>query len=73
MNLYLYDYESSFEQLLSKDCSLMIHQRNLRALAVEMCKIPYKLSQEFMWDMVEEINTKYHTRLSCSIDYNENK
>ena len=25
-----------------------------------------------MWDMVEEINTKYHTRSSCKIDINEN-
>ena len=25
-----------------------------------------------MWDMVEEINSKYHTRSSCKIDYNEN-
>ena len=65
MNLILKD-------LLSKDGSVMIHQRNLKFLAVEMYKITYKLSPEFMWDMVEEINTKYHTRSSCSIDYNEN-
>ena len=66
------DFESSFEQLLSKDGSVMIHQRNLRVLALEMHKITYKLSPEFMWDMVEEINSKYHTRSSCKIDYNEN-
>ena len=38
------DYESSFEQLLSKDGSVMIHQRNSRVLAVEMhkiCKVTY--------------------------------
>ena len=33
------DYESSFEDLLSKDGSVMIHQRNLRVLAVEMYNI----------------------------------
>ena len=66
------DYESSFEQLLSKDGSVMIHQRKLRVLALETYKITYKLSPEFMWDMVEEINTKYHTRSSCNIDYNKN-
>ena len=54
------DYESSFEHFLSKDGSVMIHQRNLKVLAVEM--ITYKLSPEFMLDMVEEIDTKYHTR-----------
>ena len=56
------DYESSFEQHLSKDGSIVIHQRNLRVMALEMYKITYKLSPEFMWDMVEEMNTKCHTR-----------
>ena len=37
-----------------------------------MYKITNKWSPEFMWDMVKEINTKYHTRSSCTIDMNEN-
>ena len=41
-------------------------------MAVEMYKITYKFSPEFMLDMVEDINSKYHTRLSCNIDYNVN-
>jgi hypothetical protein len=52
------DYESSFEELLIKDDSVTIHQRNLRVLAVEMYKISHKLSPEFIRDLVEEINTK---------------
>ena len=36
----------------------MIHQKNSRVLNVEMYNITHKLSPEFMWDMVEEINTK---------------
>ena len=42
----------------------MIYQRNLRVMAVELYKITNKLSPEFMWDLVGEIDTKYHTRLS---------
>ena len=38
-------------------------------LAVKKYKITCILSPEFM---VEDINTKYHTRSSCNIDYNEN-
>ena len=49
------DYESSFEELLLKEDSVTIHQRNLRELAIEMCKISQKLSPEFMWDLVEEV------------------
>ena len=41
------DYESSFEELLLKDDSVTIHQRNLKVLAVEMYKISYKLFPEF--------------------------
>ena len=71
MRISYKDYESSFEYFVSKDGFVTI-QGNLKALAVEMYKITYKLSPEFMWDMVEEINSKYHTRSSCKIDYNEN-
>ena len=67
------DYESSFEELLIKDDSVTIHQRNLRVLAVEMYKISHKLSPEFMWDLVEEINTKYQTRSSYNSDIDENE
>ena len=62
------EHESSFEEFLSKYGSVMIHKRNLRFLAVKMYKIIYKLSPEFIMDMVEEIDTKYHTRSSCNID-----
>ena len=37
------DYESSFYELLEKDGTVTIHQRNLRALAIEMYKISHNL------------------------------
>ena len=38
-----------------------------------MYKISHKLSPEFMWDLVEEINTKYQTRSSYNIEIDENE
>ena len=67
MRIAYEDYDSIFEEPLSKDGSATIHQRNLREVPVEMCKITYELSQDFMSDMVEEMNTKHHTISSCTI------
>ena len=49
------DYCSSFEELLNKDGAVTIHQRNLRALAVEMYKIPNGLSPTFMFKIINEL------------------
>ena len=56
-----------------KDDSVTIHQRILRVLAVEMYKISHKLSPKFMWDLVEEIKSKYQTMSSYNIDIDENE
>ena len=42
------DYTSSFEQLLEKDGSTNIDQRNLRTLATEMYKVSINPSPLFM-------------------------
>ena len=57
-------YESRFEELLLKDGFVTIHQHNLKILAIEIYKISHKLPPEFTWYLVEEIDTKYHTRSS---------
>ena len=67
MTIAYKDYESCFEGLLSNNGSFTIHQHNLRVLAIEMYEITNKVSQIFMWDMVEEMNTKFH-RSSCEIN-----
>ena len=56
------DYCSSFEELLDKDGAVTIHQRNLRALAIEMYKISNGLSPTFMIEMMNEIDFSYNTR-----------
>ena len=65
------DYVSSFEELLVKDGSVTIHQRNLKVLAVEMYKISHGKSPKFMNNLVEEVDTKYHTRSSYGVELDE--
>lgn len=66
------DYESSFYELLEKDCTVTIHQRNLRALAIEMYKISHNLCPMFMNEMVTEASLPYNTRSTTKVevDYN---
>ena len=66
------DYTSSFEDLLIKDGTVTIHQRNLRVLAIEMYKISQGKSPEFMKNLVEEIDTKYCTRSSYNVEEDDN-
>ena len=59
------EYNASFEELLGKDVSINIHQRNLRCLATEMFKIKNKLSPPLFCDLVNELdesNAQHHTR-----------
>ena len=62
------DYSSSFQELLTKDDTVTIHQRNLRALAIEMYKISNDLSPPFMKDMMTEICIPYNTRSATKVE-----
>ena len=53
--LYL-DYCSTFAELLEKDKSVTIHQRNLQLLAVEMFKIVRKIGPELMREIFKYSN-----------------
>ena len=48
------DYDSSFDALLEKDDSLVIHQRNLCFLSIEMHRIHSKISPAFICDLISE-------------------
>ena len=65
------DYSTEFKDLLAKDNAVTIHQRNLRALAVEMYKITNNLSPTFIKDIMKEINTQYNTRLTTKVTKEE--
>lgn len=48
LRLVYLDHKSSFEELLEKDNSVTIHQRNIRLLAIEMFKAINGLGPEIM-------------------------
>ena len=51
LQLIYNDKRSSFEDLLEKDNSVSIHNKNLQALAIEMYKIHTKTSPEIMQEI----------------------
>ena len=57
------DFQSSFGELLKRDNSCTIHQRNIQTLAIEIFKTLNNLNSNFMKDIfVEKKNTGYMLR-----------
>ena len=57
------DTESSFDELLAKDNSVSVHQRNLQLLMIEIYKTKNSLNPSFMEDIfVERPNITYDLR-----------
>ena len=56
------DYKSSFSELLHKDDTVTIHQRNLQTLATEIFKVKNDLSPEIMKDVFELKEPAYNLR-----------
>ena len=56
------DNESSFEQLLRRDNSFTIHEKNLQRLATEIYKTKNNLSPEFMKEIFMERTQPYQLR-----------
>ena len=62
------DKQSSFNELLEKDSSVLIHEQNLQVLATELYKISNGLSTPLMKNIfpinrnipIPRINTMYH-------------
>ena len=59
------DYTSDFENLLSKDESVTIHQRNIQALACEIHKTINDGNPTFMKEIFSLKEYKYSTRKRC--------
>lgn len=45
------DYKSSFEELLEKDKSVTIHQRNIQLLAIVLFKVVNEQGADIIWDL----------------------
>ena len=50
---------------------MTIHQRNLKVLVTEMYKISHGISPKFTQGLVEDIDTKYHTRSRYGVELDE--
>ena len=61
------DYKSSFAELLEKDNSVTIHQRNLQTLALEVFKIKNDMAPEIMKGLFQVKNSQYNLRNNTSI------
>ena len=53
---------SSFEDLLKKDRSFAIHQRNIQSLPVELFKVKENLSNNIMYDIFRTRKINYNLR-----------
>ena len=56
------DYNSSFKELLRKDSSLTIHQRNLKLLVTEMFKVKIGCDPDIVKEIFEIENRNYNFR-----------
>ena len=56
------DKTSTFKELLGKDNSVSIHNRNLQALAIDMCKAANGMSPEIMNEILQ-LREKSHYNL----------
>ena len=62
MRLVYKDFTSSFTQLLEKDNSVTIHQRNLQNLALEVFKVKNNLAPEVMKEVFVTKDSHYDLR-----------
>ena len=62
MRLLYEDYNSSFEQLLEKDGSITVHQRNLQNLMTEIYKTINQINPAYMWNFLVEKDMPYNLR-----------
>ena len=56
------DYNSSFDELLEKDNSCKIHDKNLQKLVTEIFKIKINLAPEIMKEVSEIVEGPYALR-----------
>ena len=60
------DFTSSFAELLEKDNLVIIHQKNLQALAIEMFKVKNNLALEIINDLFKLNGRSCNTRINSN-------
>ena len=63
------DYNATFSELLSKDKSVTIHQRNLQLLAKEIFKTKNELNPKIMGEIFTFKNVDYDLRNNTSLKF----
>ena len=59
----VYDvYDESYENLLNRSGDILIHQKHLPYLAIEVYKSLAKLNTGFIWNFFERNHTPYNLR-----------
>ena len=62
-NLHVvYDYISTYEELLASHNDISIHQKHLKHLAIEVDKFLTNLNPEFMWPFSKNKSIPYNLR-----------
>ena len=70
LRIVYHDYTATFNELLERDKSYTIHQRNIQTLAIEMYKTKNNTNPNFMKDIfVEKRETGYTLRSSGTQDF----
>ena len=69
LRLVFNDHFSSFEQLLQRDNSFSIHDRNLQTLATEMYKVKHNLSPSFMHSIFPSMNIRNNHHHSFNVSF----
>ena len=62
MRITYKDTESTFSELLHKDCAVTIHTKNLQILMTEMYKTKNELNSSFIQEIFRENTTRYNLR-----------
>ena len=58
LRLVYFDYNSNFDELLKKDGSFSIHDRNIQTLAIEVYKFFHGLSPSIMKNIFQDNTNK---------------
>ena len=63
------DYDSSFEQLLEKDRSITVHQKNLQNPLTEIYKTANEIVPSYIWGLFAEKDVPYNlrTKILCHL------